>query len=118
MCTPLLAGSGTRVASEFLRMVQLMMSLVIIFPLKVLMISLVPFTQEKKVVDLYISSICLFPDKNIFIWMYNFSYYRLYVNNYNVYIYLKIVYAQIVSRGMVIYFGLLFLLVLHFPQIF
>ena len=114
-CTPLLAGSRTRVASEFLRMVQLIMSLFIILPFRGVMISSVPFMQENKMVDPYILSICLFPDKNIFIWMYNFSYYKLYVNNYNVYIYLKIIYAQIGSGGRVIYYGFLFLVVLDFP---
>ena len=76
------------------------------------MISLAPFMQEKKMVDLHILSICAFPDKNIFIWMYNFSSYKLYVNNENVYIHLKRVYAHIGSGGRGIYSGFLFLLVL------
>ena len=46
MCTPLLAGSGTRVAREFLRMVQLIMRLVIILPFRGVTISSVPFMQE------------------------------------------------------------------------
>ena len=61
-------------------------------------------------VALHTSLIFAFPDKNMFIWMYIFSYYILYVNNNNAYIYLKIVHSQIGSGGGrgVIYFRLLF----------
>ena len=59
--------------------------------------------------SLHKSLIFAFPDKNMFIWMYIFSYYILYVNNNNAYIYLKIVHSQIGSGGgLVIYFRFLF----------
>ena len=50
-------------------------------------------------VALHTLLIFAFPDKNMFIWMYIFSYYMLYVNNNNAYIYLKIVHSQIRSGG-------------------
>ena len=51
--------------------------------------------QEKKMVAMHkLLMIFLFPVKNMFIWMYIFSYYILYVNNNNAYIYLKIVHYQ------------------------
>ena len=82
------------------------------------MIYLVPFMQEREMVDLHISSISAFADKNISIWMCNFSYYKLYVNNDNVYIYMKRVHAKIGLGVGGIYSGFIFLPVLDFYQIF
>ena len=81
-------------------MVQLVTNLGLALPFRGVLLSLVPLMQEKKMVALHtLLMIFLNPVKHMFIWMYIFSYYILYVNNNNAYIYLNIVHSLIGSGG-------------------
>ena len=96
-CKPRLMGSGLRISRKFLRMMQLINSLGEVFHLWVVQLYLVPLIK-KEILDLHMSSIFLFLDKYVFIWMYIFFYYVLYVNNDNAYIDIERIYSQIGSR--------------------
>ena len=78
MCTPRLAVSGPRMEIYFLRVVQIMTTLGVMLPFWGLLLSFAPLPiGHKKMVALHTLLIFLFPVKNTFIWMYNFSYYML-----------------------------------------
>ena len=64
-----------------------MAGLVAMIPFWLIMIALVPLAHifQKKLVALHILSICAFPAKKMFIWMYIFSY-HIYIYDNNAYI--------------------------------
>ena len=85
MCTPILAVSGYRIERYFLRVVQLMTTMGVVFPFRGVLLSLahLPLGQ-KKMVDLHMLLIFLFPVKKyVHLDVYIFI---LYVNNNNAYI--------------------------------